>query len=94
MADRIFSEAERRAMTRKPESLADVAELALTRARYEELCETGAQLLFSGDLSGLGAAIRAAQIGTEFLAQDTETGLVYAVNTDGYDYARYVAVLS
>jgi hypothetical protein len=94
MAQRIFSEAERDAMTRKPESLEDVAELALTRERYEALCQTGALLLFSGDLSGLGAAIREAQIGTEFLAQDEETGLVYAVNTEGYDYARYVAVLS
>ncbi len=59
---------------------------------------------FSGGLSALDAAVAAlhveaealgvAQPPVEFLALSLETGRVYLVNTEGYDYPRYLGVVS
>jgi hypothetical protein len=95
---RIFSEAERSAMTRKPTRLAEIAEIALSHDRFDALVmgdKAPAHLPFSGGLAGLNAAIAAMRADSpdviEVVAYDEKAEEFYLVNTEGYEYARYVA---
>ena len=106
MTKRIFTDAERKLLARKPGCLAEAGRIGLNDERIAELTEAVEPAYFNepgispmGGLSGLEEALRAAGCGdpdgpVELLALDGRTGRVYLVNTEGYAYARYLGVVA
>jgi len=91
---RIFTREERAALTRKACELREAALVPVTVERLEELLEASPVLEFDGDLGELGQAIAArralAPNVVEFVALELHSGAAFLVNTEGYDYARYL----
>ena len=85
---------ERDALTCKPGDLTEAGRVAMSDERLREIADKALRLEFVGGLRGLDAAIENARKNgydmVELLAVDVRTGSVYAVNTEGYDYARYI----
>jgi hypothetical protein len=97
--DRFMTETERRQLARKPCDLMEVDSrgVAMSDERLGELLTRVRVLAFTGGVPGLDRAVAATR-GTgatevEMLAVHTDTGAVYAVNTEGSDYARYAGLI-
>lgn len=98
---RIFNLTEHKqiAQGRKPMDLAEARRhgVTMTDARLREIADKALRLEFVGGLDGLDAALANARKNgfdqIEMLAVDASTASVYAVNTEGYAYARYMALV-
>lgn len=102
---RIFTESERRQMCRKAGDLEELESHGVTMsdARVFELTSKGGVTIsFHGGLPELNRAIAYARSHAfddcEFVAyrlsfDDNAVIAVYAVNTEGYDYARYAGLM-
>ena len=95
-AKRIFNRQERLAMNRKPCGLEEVRRVRISAERFNELQAASGPVHFSGDLAALNRAIegRSADAPIEFIATDDATGTRYLVNTEGFNYARYIGVVA
>lgn len=102
MSKRILTDAERANLTCKPCDLNEVREQAVSQARLAEMIATGPALYFESTRSlrtapldcEIAARERDGDDRMEFLACDRRTGALYLVNTEGYDYARYLGRVS
>jgi hypothetical protein len=92
---RIFTNAERRALTRKPVRLEDAPPIRVSPERLADLLRY-LVIEFDVTLASLDRTIEELHDAAEgpppveFLARSAVSGALYLVNTEGYDYARYL----
>jgi hypothetical protein len=90
---RRFTEKTRNSLSRKPQ-LTTCDEAALDAEEAERLLRAGIEIVvFNGTEEGLDETARRLQDEIEYLAWGEKTGTCYAVNSEGFDYARYFGYL-